>query len=285
MRHQMMKRHFVIAMFPLAFCASAGEFAANASDAERLRRSVVPSTVPATGEVRFPEADTLTVSFWSLPKEPTPEAAREDYSALQLSAKKGDAAAAGLFGALLIRCAMARGAPYAAEESHNVRALPKNVPINGNDLLREYCAQRTADEMASAIDWLQKGAAGGDLGAMDRLAALYVTGSDEQFEVLTAMWQRGSITSLHKLAVAYWWRSEGPNAEDRDAVMSLASAWLYTKLNESAFRLHSGQSDFVQALEKELARRLENASSQELTEAIAAARTMLSTNTRCCVIP
>ena len=166
-----------------------------------------------------------------------------------------------------------------------MRPLPKNVPINGNDSLRDYCAQRSTDEMASAIEWLKKGAAGGDLGSMDRLAGLFKPGSEEQFGVLTAMWQQGSISSLHKLAGAYRMRSQGPNAEGRDAVMSLASAWLYTKLNESAFRLHSGQSDFVQALEKELAKRLENASSQEQTEAIAAARAMLSTNKRCCTIP
>ena len=253
-----------------------------------LRTSIVPSTVPATGEVRFQRADTLTVAFRGSAKEPTPAAAAaaaDDFSALELAAKQGDATAAGLFGALLIRCSAARGVPYAADEGRGLRSIAKNAPIKGNDSLREYCAQRTTDEMASAIDWVQKGAAGGDLESMVLLAGLYRPGTNEPIELLTAAWQQGSISSLKKLAVAYQIRSDGPNAQDRDAVMSLASAWLHTKLNESAFRLHSGQSAFVQALEKDLAKRLENASSQEQTEAIAAARTMLSTNERCCFIP
>jgi hypothetical protein len=250
-----------------------------------LRRSVVPSTVPATGAVRFQEADTLTVAFRSSPNQPAPAAPWANYPALQLSAKKGDAAAAGAIGGMLMRCAMARGVPHAALVVLSLKPLPQNVPIKSNDALAEFCAQRTTDEMASAIGLIQKGAAGGNWESMNLLAQLYLPGTNEQLAALNALWQQGSITSLHKLAVAYQVRSAGPNAQSRDAVMALASAWLYTRLNESAFRLHSGQSDFVSALEKELARRLENVSSQEQTEAIAAARTMLSTNERCCVIP
>jgi hypothetical protein len=234
----------------------------------------------------FPTGTGVDVPFRAAPAEPVVWKRLDEYPARLRSAQQGNSASAAVVGRLLAYCATVRGVPFSTENTKAFKPIPHGKSTEARVLeVREFCKQRSTEDLASGAEWLKVAAAAGDVRSMKELARVYRAGSDEQLEVLNALWQRGSVMALHKLANAYLGRHLGPNPANEDAVRALASAWLYTKLNESAFREEATSKDFVDALNKDLARRFDNASPEVRAQAIATAKEMLSASKECCSFP
>jgi hypothetical protein len=213
----------------------------------------------------------------------------QQYPALLAAARQGDPRSQAIVGRTMVYCAHTRGIPFSTPNTKNRASIVKERPNHQKEgaretEVREFCAQRPTEEIASGIEWLKAAAANGDVEARTRLPSLYRVGSDEQVSALDTAWRQGSVTALHKLANAYWRRSFESGPESADAINALASTWLYAKLNESAFR-EQGGSDFVDALRKDLARRFDTASPGVQSQAISTARRMLSEADGCCSFP
>lgn len=259
----------------------------------RLRRSTVPSSLPVEGTVEFPNGESVAVRFRASDVENTKEAQLDLYPSLRRAAEAGDLLSARTVAEWMSFCGFLRRLPIATEPPYAPYSLTKKEPVRteanqatteSSRRASEFCDQRTPEEIASATRLFRMAAGGGDIPAMVRLSEL-LSGSDEAVQMLDAAWKRGSLFALGRMSKAYGRRSMASGPESDDALRSLAARWLYAKLNEGAFRRHAVPSEFVEALNRDLAGRLERANSSLRTGAIARARQMLSENKQCCSIP
>jgi hypothetical protein len=251
-----------------------------------LRQATTPSKLPASGTVAFPTGTPVEVAFKAAPKEPVVWERLDEYPARLHSAMAGDVASAAVVGRLLTYCATVRGVPFSTNNTRTFKPIAQDTSAEPRVAeVRKFCQQRPTEELASGVEWLKASAASGDARSMKELARVYRPGSDEHLDVLNALWRQGSVMALHRLANAHFVRHYGSSPSSEDAVKALASAWLYTKLNESAFREEPGSSNFVEALNKDLTRRFDNATPEIRAQAIATAREMLSASEGCCSFP
>jgi hypothetical protein len=253
-----------------------------------VRRSIIASKLPAQGRVQFPNGEEILVTFRSSQLEPMTPVNLQQFSELLAAARRGDTRSQAIVGRTMVYCAGSRGVAFSTPNTQNLAAI-RDRRNNRKETMREaevreFCAKLPAEEIASGVEWLKSAATKGDVEARMSLPTWYRFGSDEQIEALMTSWQQGSVAALRKLSNAYLRRSRESGPESEDAINALAAAWLYTKLNESAFREQAG-SDFVDAAGKELSQNLDQASPKVRDEAIATARKMLSQATNCCSFP
>jgi hypothetical protein len=252
-------------------------------------RSILPPAFPARGRVQFPSGEEIEVTFRKTPLEPMTSLKLEQYPALLDSALKGDARSQAIVGRTMVYCAGARGVPFSTPNTTNLATVMKDRP-NGRKQdareieVREFCSKQSTRDIASGVEWLKSAAAQGDVEAQMSLPSWYRFGSDEQIDVLKTAWQTGSVTALRKLSNAYLHRSNQSGPEGEDAINAHAAAWLYVKLNESAFHEEDG-SDFVNTARRDFSRTFEQASPKVRDDALARAKEMLSQATRCCSFP
>jgi len=253
-----------------------------------LRRSMMPSPLPSDGMIEFPGNGTASVAFRATPGEPVARPALEEYASWRRAAEQGDAVDARKVAELMLYCGFARRLPISTEPPFapwpTTHERTESATTEAGRIAAQFCGQRTVEEISSATQLLRLAAAAGDLQASIRLAELN-PGSDESVQLLEAAWKRGSSVALRRLATTYEQRSIQSGPASEDGVKSLAARWLYVKLNESAFRQHSVPSEFVEALQAELTRKMEPATPNVRTAAIAAARQLLQESPQCCTIP
>jgi hypothetical protein len=252
-------------------------------------RSIAPSELPAKGRVQFPSGEQVVVSFRKTSIEPMTSVDLEQYPALLGAARKGNARSQAIVGRTLVYCAGVRGITFSTPNTTNLGTVMKDrTNSQKGDAreieVREFCSKQSVNEVSSGIEWLKAAAAQGDTEAQTSLPSWYRFGSDEQIEALMIAWQNGSVTALRKLSNAYLYRSNKSGPESEDAVNAHAAAWLFMKLNETAFGERSG-GEYMDAARMDFSRNFDRASPKVRDDAIATARRMLSQTTRCCSFP
>jgi hypothetical protein len=243
-------------------------------------RSLKPERLPDAGLIRFPAHSDLSVRFRASPvsaPEPTLDIVMKQFASLRSAANAGDAVAAYTAYRMVRECRALQN--FASLKARSASGQDSGTQTAFYVEFTSFCADLADEDKAKALGWLRTAAAGsGDPKIMIEFANLNGPNAESQ-AVLEKAWAHGSLRALFELSNLHAVQAGA------DATRSLAYEWLYVKLNEAAFSLQETPSEFLHAIQKGLARKLDASGAQRRDAAIAQALEILVANHNCCQVP